>query len=243
MKIESIHLYALRNDEHFQFNTEFRDLVNRFGAAALNIVPQFDTYVTLFNNEDEALKKIIKSALTADIQDADRTRDRLFRGMADACRAALNHFDPAVREAARRLKIVLDTYGNIAVKPINEETSAIYNMLQEFYGRYAADAALVGLTVWAQQLDISNRALDTLMKNRYDETALRTQLIMKQCRLLVDDAYRVIIERINALIVLQGVMPPFGDFILTLNAVIAKYAAALAHHHRKKTNEQQNSEQ
>jgi hypothetical protein len=233
MKIDSISLTALRNDEHFQFNTEFRDLVNRFGAPSLNITAQFDAYLPLFAQEDEALQKIIKSAITADLQEADRRRDLLFRGMADANRAALRHFDPTVSEAARRLKIVFDTYGNLAAKPLNEETSAIYNILQEFTGRYAADASLVGLHIWTQQLDIANHAFDQLMKERYDETATRTHLVMKQCRVKVDEAYRVIIERLNALVVLQGEMPPFGDFILTFNAIIAKYATALAHHHKK----------
>jgi hypothetical protein len=233
MKIENIKLSSLRNDEHFQFNTEFRDLVNRFGAHALNITVQFNDYLPLFAQEDEALKKIVKRALTADLQEADRRRDLLFRGMVDANRSALRHFDPAVSEAAHRLKIVFDTYGNIAAKPLNEETSAIYNMLQEFNGRYAADAALAGLTPWVQQLEAANSAFDLLMKERYDETATRTHLVLKQCRGKVDEAYRAIVERINATIVLQGEAPPFTEFINTFNAVIAKYEANMAHHHRK----------
>jgi hypothetical protein len=235
MKINTIQLPALRNDEHFQFNTEFRDLVNRFGAHALNITVQFNDYLPLFAQEDEALKKIVKSALTADLQEADRRRDLLFRGMADANRALLRHFDPAVSEAARRLKIVFDTYGNIAAKPLNEETSAIYNIMQEFNGRYAADAALTGLSLWAWQLDAANTAFDLLMKERFDETATRTHLVMKQCRAKVDEALRVITERLNATVVLQGATPPFDEFMLNLNAVIAKYEANLAHHYKKQS--------
>jgi hypothetical protein len=71
------------------------------------------------------------------------------------------------------------------------------------------------------------------MKERYDETATRTHLVLKQCRLKVDETYRAIAERLNAMVVLQGEAPPLGDFILTLNAIIAKYEANLAHHHRK----------
>ena len=48
MKTEKIHLNNLRNDEHFQLNTEFSDAVNRFNAQTLKIKPQFDIYVPLF---------------------------------------------------------------------------------------------------------------------------------------------------------------------------------------------------
>ena len=48
MKIEDIALSRLRNDEHFQFNTEFGDAVNRFDAQTLKIKTEFDIYVPLF---------------------------------------------------------------------------------------------------------------------------------------------------------------------------------------------------
>ena len=80
MKTYKIDLRALRNDEHFQFNTEFRDLLTANNPAALKVAPQFEAYLTLYAQEDEALKKITKSAITADIQDADHQRDLTFRG-------------------------------------------------------------------------------------------------------------------------------------------------------------------
>jgi len=47
MKIDNIHLSHLRNDAHFQFHTEFKDLVIKCGAAALKIKPQFDAAARL----------------------------------------------------------------------------------------------------------------------------------------------------------------------------------------------------
>ena len=41
MKINKIYPYKLRNDAHFQFYTEFRNLVQKSGAENLKIVPQF----------------------------------------------------------------------------------------------------------------------------------------------------------------------------------------------------------
>jgi len=227
MKTKFIHLVALRNDAHFQFHTEFKDLVTKFGADALKVKTQFAAYLPLYHAEDEALKKVMKSAITAEIQVADKHRDLLFRGMVDANKSALNHFNPQVVEAAKRLKILFDTYGNLAQKTLNEETSGIYNLLQDLSGKYAADAAATMLTDWTAELGAANDAFGKLMKDRYEETALRTDLVLKECRQKADEAYRTITERINALVLVEG-EAAYSDFIRNLNAVVDKYLALLA---------------
>ena len=227
MKIKTIDLYNLRNDEHFQFNAEFRDAVNRFGASSLKIETQFEVFVTLYAQEDEALKKIMKSAITAEIHAADKLRDQLFRGMVDANKAALNHFSNDVREAAKRLKIVFDTYGNLAQKPLNEQTSGVYNILQDLNGKYAGDSANTGLTDWMNELQTANETLAGLMKDRYEESAMKTDLVLKQVRTQIDAQYRLIIERIEAFVVVEGA-GNYSEFIKYWNVVIEKYLTIMA---------------
>ena len=229
MKIKIIYSHQLRNDEHFQFNTEFKDLVNKFDAAELKIGAQFNDYLALFKQEDEALKKIMKSEFTLDLQDLDKRRDRLFRGITEISKTALYHFNEEVQEAGKRLKILLDTYGKIARKPMNEATSAIYNILQELNGKYAPDVALVAdLADWVAELETCNGSFDQLMKNRYEESAMKTDLVLKECRQKVDEAYQNIVEHINALVVIEG-EADYKEFIRNLNIVIEKYAVILAH--------------
>ena len=233
MKIKTIDLYNLRNDEHFQFNAEFRDAVNRFGASSLKIETQFEVFVTLYSQEDEALKKIMKSAITAEIQTADKLRDQLFRGMVDANKAALNHFSHDVREAAKRLKIVFDTYGNLAQKPLNEQTSGVYNILQDLNGKYAGDSSNAGLTGWMNELQVANETLAGLMKDRYEESAMKTDLVLKQVRTKIDSAYRTIVERINAFVIIEG-DGNYAEFIKYWNVVIEKYLTIMAQRMGKK---------
>ncbi|MDR2882463.1 MAG: DUF6261 family protein [Alistipes sp.] len=114
MKIDGLKLGHLRNDEHFQFMTEVYDAFREADPAALRVEAQFEAFAALYRVEDAVLKKITRSALTAEIHDADAERDRVFRGLADAVRSAANHFSPAVAEAAGRLRIVFDAYGNVA---------------------------------------------------------------------------------------------------------------------------------
>jgi hypothetical protein len=234
MKIKSLITHNLRNDAHFQYHTEFRDLVAKHGAEALKVKPQFDAYMPLYNRVDEDLKKIVKSEFTAKIHEADKARDEIYTGMAETNAAAIKHFNPQIREAAARLKILFDTYGNVASKPLNEETSAIYNILQELQGKYAPDVATVGISQWISELQTRNAAFENLVKERFDETASRTDIVLKKARAELDEAYRVIVELIDALAIVKG-EANYEPFARTLNAVIAKYAVK---HHRHHHNQQ-----
>jgi hypothetical protein len=227
MKIKKIDLSRLRNDEHFQFHTEFRDLVMAGTPQNLKVVAQLNAFLPLFTQEDGALHKIMKSALTADMEAADRRRDELFRGMADANLSAANHFSDGVRAAARRLQILFDTYGNVAAKTLNEETAALTNLLQELTGAYAEDTKTVGIADWAPALNIANADFERLTKGRYDEDTLRTDLVLKQVRVQVDAAYRTLTERIDALMLVEG-GELFENFISRLNTVIEKYRNVVA---------------
>jgi len=44
MKVEILRKNVLRNDEHFQFHTEFRDLVTASGAESLKVAAHFAIY-------------------------------------------------------------------------------------------------------------------------------------------------------------------------------------------------------
>jgi hypothetical protein len=74
-------------------------LVGETTSAALKIEAAWPRFLSSYESYDAALRKIVKSALTEKIKAAD---------------------------AARKIEVVAHTYGNVAVKPINEETSAIY---------------------------------------------------------------------------------------------------------------------
>ena len=231
-KIKTVRSSYFRNNEHFQFHTEFRDLVEEQSPVVLNILSQYSNYVPCYANEDAVLQKIVKSATTENIDAADKTRDGTFRGMVDTNRGALNHFDSEVRAAAKRLQVVFDTFGNLSAKPLNEETSAIYNLLQEINANYMADAQKVGIVDWVTELDANNKALDALVKSRNDENAAKTELKMKETRVETDKWYTTIVERINALIIVEGANA-YEVFVRKLNGYIDKYNDIVAQRYGK----------
>ncbi|MDR2652936.1 MAG: DUF6261 family protein [Prevotellaceae bacterium] len=227
MKIKRFRNENLRNEEWFQFYTEFKTLVEQYTPAALNIDTLFATFLTLYDNADNTLEVIRKSAITEQLAEADNARDIVFRGFVEAVKSGLHHFDANRREAAKRLQIALNHYGNIARKSYDEETASIYNFLQEMNGAYAADVATLNLTDWITQLDADNRAFDALQQARYTEGEAKTDIRVVEVRKELDRNYRDILDRIDASILLNG-ETQYAPFVKALNIRVEHYSDIIA---------------
>lgn len=232
MKIKDFSLVRLRNEEHFQFFTSFRDLVLVTNPSSLKIEALFTSFLPLYANELESLNIIRKSSISDDLVDADDERDSVFRGLCDAVKSAINHFNADVRAAAKRLQVVLDTYGNLAIKPYDAETGGLNSLINDLTTTYAVDVATVGLTGWVTELAAKNKAFDDLKNNRYSDEASKTILRMKQERLKTDALYRQLVERINALIVVEG-EGTYAGFVNELNERIQGYENTIANRRGK----------
>ena len=141
--------------------------------------------------------------------------------------AALNHFDPDVQAAARRVKIVFDAFGNVAKLPLNEETSTIYNLVQELTEKHAADVQKLGIALWIVKLEADNKAYEALVTGGYEEEVAKTKLKAKTTRAEVDKVVRRIFERVEALIVVEG-ETNYTEFVRRLNVQIDRYANTLS---------------
>jgi glutathionyl-hydroquinone reductase len=102
----------------------------------------------------------------------------------------------------------LSLYGNVAAKPYNEETIVINKLL--------------GLTDWMIELEQKNNAFDQLMKSRYDEVSGKTDLKMREVRMQVDTAIRELIDRLNALVLINGI-EGYENLISDINTRFEKY--------------------
>ncbi len=227
MKIKNFHFNNLRNNEHVQFHAHFKSLMERFSASMSRVQALFSLYLLLLIKEDEAFDVIRKSDFAQQIEDADDLRDGTFRGMCKILESAHKHFRSEVREAAVRLQVVFDFYGDLANEPRDGETSDINKFIADLNGKYIADVATVGLTEWVTELKINNDAFDQLKQNKTTETATRTQLKMKEERAKTDAAYTDITEQINALIRVEGEIN-YTAFVNELNTLIDEYSTIMA---------------
>jgi hypothetical protein len=227
MDISKIKFSRLRNGEHVQFHTEVDELIAAKTPTVLGIEAQYAIYKLLFGNEYDAFDVIRKSAVTEELEAADVLRDSINSGMNGAVKSALNHFNADVKKAANRVWVVLNSFGNISVLAYDEETVSIRKLNAELTANYAAEVQVLGLTEWLAELTNKNDAFDALMKLRYSEDSGKTMLRMRPQRLEVDEAYRKIIKRIDALIEING-EDAYKDFVSELNIRVDKYNNVIA---------------
>jgi hypothetical protein len=118
-------------------------------------------------------------------------------------------------------------YGNIARKPLDDETAAINDPARELALPEPVQAIVtLGLSAWLNKLIEENAKFVELMSERYDETAQKTSLRMKTTRNETDKYYQAIISQIeNQYLVGINVNE---SFIKELNAVIERFKNILA---------------
>lgn len=227
MELKSLKLKNLRNEEHYKFNLDFENLVTQFTPETLGIQTLYPAYQAASGYEIAALNVVQGSALTDELFGADSSRDSLCSGFTGTIKSALNHYDDDVRVSASRLKLLLDTYGNLTTKPYDQETAAIIKLVDELEGSYAADVAKLEVTGWVTELKNQNLVFDNLKNTRYAENAAKPQQSLKEARLATDKAYRAIFKRLNALIEVNG-EEAYADFVTELNQRIENYKKVLA---------------
>ena len=228
MEILNTNLKNLRNNEHLNYMNEVKQLIAEQTAAALNIVNQTDLFLKALLQEEEAINPQLKSEKSDLLVDADARRDFTFRGMADAVQSACHHFKPDVRAAANKLQTeIFKPFGNIARLNFNEESTAIDSMCTDLKTNYAAECNLIGLNEWIEELENDNKNFKKTATERVDESSEKTQLKMKGVRTKVDETYKAVTKRIDALIELNG-ETDYKTFVTKLNIITDKYNKTLA---------------
>lgn len=222
MKIEKMKLSSLRNEEHTQLVAELVALLTKAEPAQLHIEVQVNNLKKLWADENQALLVVRKSATSDLMVDANIERGNIYRGVAGAVKSSVNHFNADKQAAAKRVAILLSQYGNVAAKPYNEETVIINKLLAEAKGAYKADFDLLGLTDWMIELELKNNAFDQLVKSRYDEVSGKTDLKMREVRTQVDTAIRELVDRLNALVLINGI-EGYQNLISDINTRFEKF--------------------
>ena len=240
-KINGIDLSRLNNNGNYQYHVDVRKLLDEADPRRLGVSMLYDGYVNAIIREDEALKKIVASEYTRKIKEADRARDKVYTSLATNIRTARKHYNASVVDSAEKLAMIVKSYDRVTSKPYREQTSAIYNILQEFKGKYAPDIELLRLTEMVDELERTNKVTESLIDTRADERASANHDTMKEARKVTDAAYRAIVERINALIVVEG-EENYAEFVIKLNELINEYKPLLYKPKRKSESEDEEYE-
>lgn len=226
MKINKVNLTILRNEEHFQFMTDVKLLIETATSQKLNIDKIYPVFADFYNREDAALEPIRKHALTNALIDADTHRNSIYRGFTLLIQTYNYSTNPDKLQAAQNIQILIDHFGDVRNKSYNEETSTIYNFLQGLNDRHSRDIAALNAGDWLSDLDIANKKFAELMNQRYDDKAGKMATNLREIRKEIDSAYTQMINRINAMALLDE-KDEFAEFISKMNERVDYYKNTL----------------
>lgn len=233
MEIESIYSSQLINPLHMEFTIDRIRLFEKYNPDILKVRPQYNVFHLWADREDTSYKWVIKSMDTQLKAEADHARDNALSGLAQGVSFMEHSLDPAVVNAAKRVKILLDTYNKptpVSKLPYDAETAAIINLLQELNNNiYAPYILLMGLGNWVTALETRNQAFAQLAVDYHDEQALRPEFTLKEARKGVDHAYLDLTKQINAWIRIEG-EATWAGFVNELNTMIRHYKDIVAQH-------------
>lgn len=227
MEIVSQKLTQLNNHEYGNFHRSNNNLLLKHDPESLGVKHGQIAYAQSLDDYGVAMQKIEKSIYTEELVKADELRDDVFRGMSEAISSACFHYDPVIKNNAAKLKLVFKHYGNLARLPLAEETESLNLLIADLNGAHAAEVQAVALRGWVDELQAKNNLFAGLMAQRTEESALATTLKVREVRRTIDETYKSMVKRINALILVNG-PEMFAEYVNELNVLIANTKTLVA---------------
>lgn len=230
-KIKTISLSSLRTEEDFGFLklivTETANLPKEEGSGSS---PALTTAVSAFSSAvdafDAALKDSASVPSSAIASEADAARDAAWCGLNNYLKAMTVHPDESKRSLAIEMKGLCDKYGDPTSLPQTEESGILHNLLQDFDAYLEDFLKSVGVDAWLDALRAKEEAFLDAVADRTEQEASRTVGIVKQTRQSADEAYRSLVDLVNALAVVNG-DAPYATFIDHVNVLIDQQKSVL----------------
>lgn len=230
-KIKTISLSSLRTEEDFGFLklivTETASLPKEEGSggspALTAAVSAFSSAVDAF---DAALKDSASVSYAVIASEADAARDSAWRGLNNYLKAMMVHPDESKRSLAIEMKGLCDKYGDPTSLPQTEESGILHNLLQDFDSYLEDFLKSIGVDAWLDDLRAKEEAFLNAVGIRTEQEASRTVGIVKQTRQAADEAYRSLVDLVNALAIVNG-DEPYAAFIDHVNVLIDQQKSVL----------------
>ena len=218
---------SLRNEAHVEYHGLVVKLIEKFKPDTLGIGKLYDNYKAKYGEEVSVLDMVQKNEYTQEIVEQDNVRDSIVYGFTTAVKSALNHYDSNMRAAARKVEMVLKSYGNIPNRSYDRETAAIDDLIRELGDSRKNEIHALNLQVWLEKMSQANFTFRELMNKRYSDTAQRPTLNMRETRQEVDQIFSQTLNFIEALVMVNG-LSQYDTFIKELNAISTRYKNLLA---------------
>ena len=221
-EILPINLVRMNSGAHFEYVSMMLASVQSQAAVKQKVADLVAALASAIEAEDAALKVSTKSFITDDIAQADQDRDTFYAGYKKAVEGFLHTPIADMAQAAKVLKQHIKDYRINTRAQIDQNTGLLANFIADLEGKYAAQVATLGLSVFVTHMKEANERVRTLIRQRVNERMGITVGALKAARVNTDAAYHNLVQMVNALALVNG-DADYAAFIDYVNAEITRY--------------------
>ena len=236
--IEPISLEHMSNGSHFLFITDTVGLATADAKVKTKVTAELTTLQTALKGEDDALALSKANLLSKEIKAIDAERDKHYKALRKAITFFLNHPDAELVKAAARLEQLLKDYNINPVMQLDRETGLLLNLIGDLETKSAADVTALALTPVVQAMKQANDKLREVTRARANDRAVQIVGQLKQAQHASDEAYRTLVQKVNALAVVEG-EADYADFISKMNEQVKHYKQEVLPKAKKKDGSKQ----
>ena len=220
--IEPISLEHMSNGSHFLFITDTVGLATADAKVKTKVTAELTALQTALKAEDDALALSKANLLSGEIKTLDAERDKHYKALRKAIKFFLSHPDAELVKAAQRLERLLKDYNIDPKMQLDRETGLLLNLISDLETKSAADVTALSLTPVVQAMKQANDKLREVTRARANDRAVQIVGQLKQAQHASDEAYRALIQKVNALAVVEG-EADYADFISKMNEQVKHY--------------------
>lgn len=221
-QINSISMERMSNGSHFLFITDTVGLATADAKVKTKVTAELTALQTALKAEDDALALSKASLLSKEIKAIDAERDKHYKALRKAITFFLNHPDAELVKAAARLEQLLKDYNINPAMQLDRETGLLLNLISDLETKSAADVTALALTPVVQAMKQANDKLREVTRARANDRAVQIVGQLRQAQHASDEAYRTLVQKVNALAVVEGEVD-YADFISKMNEQVKHY--------------------
>ena len=221
-EINGIDLAHMKSGAHFLFITDTVGLATADAKVKTKVTAELTALQTALKAEDDALALSKANLLSKEIKAIDAERDKHYKALRKAITFFLNHPDAQLVKAAQRMEQLLKDYNIDPKMQLDRETGLLLNLISDLETKSAADVTALALTPVVQAMKQANDKLREVTRARANDRAVQIVGQLKQAQHASDEAYRTLVQKVNALAVVEG-EADYADFISKMNEQVKHY--------------------
>ena len=221
-QIEAIKLKDMKSGSHFLFITDAVGLATADVKVKTKVTAELTALQTALKAEDDALALSKANLLSGEIKTLDTERDKHYKALRKAIKFFLSHPDAELVKAAQRLERLLKDYNIDPKMQLDRETGLLLNLISDLETKSAADVTALALTPVVQAMKQANDKLREVTRARANDRAVQIVGQLKQAQHASAEAYRTLIQKVNALAVVES-EADYADFISKMNEQVKHY--------------------